>query len=53
MATATYTLGLVCSGGRAWMSAGVAAASSGTASGKRLSSVLRCFWRSTDAMTDR
>lgn len=35
------------------MSAGVAVNSSGTTSGKRLSSVARCFSKSTDAMTDR
>lgn len=35
------------------MSAGAAVTSSGATSGKRLSSVLRCFWKSTDAMMDR
>lgn len=44
---------LVCSDGNAWMSAGVAVTSSGATSRKRLSSAVRCFWNSTDAMMDR
>lgn len=51
--TVTYTWLLFCSEGNAWMSAGAAATSRGATSGKRLSSVLRCFWKSTDAMMDR
>lgn len=35
------------------MSVGAAVSSSGATSGKRLPSVPRCFWKSTDAMTDR
>lgn len=50
---AAYTVVLCCSDGSAWMSAGVAVTSSGATSGKRLSSAVRCFWNSTDAMMDR
>ncbi|TNN86694.1 hypothetical protein EYF80_003162 [Liparis tanakae] len=39
--------------GRAWMSAGLAAASSGASSGKRLTAFTRWVWNSTDTMVDR
>lgn len=49
----TYTFTLFCSEGKAWMSLGVAAASRGASSGKRLPSFARWVWNSTDTMVDR
>lgn len=49
----TYTSMLFCSEGKAWMSAGLAAASMGASWGKRLPSFTRWVWNSTDTMVDR
>lgn len=46
----TYTLTLSCTEGKASMSAGLAAATSGSSSGKRLASFTRWVWNSTDSM---